>query len=336
MGYITLDKKAFFHNANYYANLLKDKNKICISLKDNAYGHGIQPIANLCKQYGIKHCMVRTIQEANLLAPYDFESILILYDIPIQTYPENFIFSINSLDDIPQYAKNSKVELKIDTGMSRNGISDCQYHKALDILDKHNLILNGVFTHFHSANEDKKSVNLQEKLFLQVVEKIRLQTTKSFRIHCSNTNSIDKIDIKQYDIARLGIGLYGYNQNPKTKLLPVLALWANKISSRTLHKGDTIGYGAKYQIENNNTIVSNYNIGYGDGFFRIDESKKVYIKNQKQILGIVSMDSLSVLGDEQIICIFDNVTNLSQIHNTIEYEILTHLMPHIKRDIINI
>ena len=68
MGYINLNKKSFFHNAEYYTKLLGDKNKICIALKDNAYGHGIEPMAQLSQEFGIRHTMVRNTFEADIAA----------------------------------------------------------------------------------------------------------------------------------------------------------------------------------------------------------------------------------------------------------------------------
>jgi len=336
LSYITLNKKAFFNNADYYSNLLGNKDKLCIALKDNAYGHGLSQVGQLCLEYGIKHCMVRDIEEANIASQYSFETILILYDRPTKAYPSNYIFTINSLDDISSYSPNTKVELKIDTGMSRNGIYHSQIDEALKLISKNNLILNGVFTHFCCADVDTQDdiTKKQEENFLNSIKYIKTKVDKPFKIHCSNTAGVHKANNSLYDMARIGIGLYGYSQPVQKYLKPILSLWANKISTRTLQKGDGIGYGSSYKIEENNTIVSNYDIGYGDGFFRIDENQKVFVKNSEQILGRISMDSFSIKGDVSEICIFDNVINLIKIHNTIEYEIFTHLMPRIKRHII--
>ena len=75
MGYVNLNKKSFFHNSEYYTKLLGDKNKICIALKDNAYGHGIEHMAKLSKEFGIKHTMVRDTTEAKIVSKYDFELV---------------------------------------------------------------------------------------------------------------------------------------------------------------------------------------------------------------------------------------------------------------------
>ena len=336
MGYINLNKKSFFHNADYYSKLLGSKDKICIALKDNAYGHGIEPMAELSQEYGIKHTMVRNISEANRTEKYSFESILILYEIPTKQYPKNYIFSMNSLSDLENCIQDCKIELKIDTGMGRNGILPSEVKEALEIINKRNLILNGVFTHFSSADENDLITKNQEILFLKTISLIKENTDKYFRIHCANSAGAHKVNNSTYDMARVGIGLYGYLDIEDTQglLEPVLSLHAKKISTRILNIGDTINYGATYVVSKDNFIVSNYDVGYSDGFFRLNERKKAKTSQNKEILGRVSMDSLSVEGEEKEICIFNNARDLAKVHDTIHYEILTNLHASVPKYII--
>jgi len=334
LSYIQLSREAFNNNASYYTKKLGNINKLCIALKDNAYGHGIKNIAQLSSEFGIKHCLVRNIYEANMIENYNFESILVLYDKSNEKQNNNIIFSTNSIDDLKFFNTSAKIELKIDTGMSRNGIQVHEINEAIKIIKQKNLTLNGVFTHFHSADENNDSYKNQENIFLESIKQINLQINTKFRIHCSNSAGVNKIDNLKYDMARIGIGMYGYNEISQDYLMPVMSLYASLISTRVLNKDDCIGYGASYKIKQDKTLISNYDIGYGDGFFRINENQKAYIQNKKQILGRVSMDSFSVLGDDKKICVFNNASHLAKVHNTIEYEILTHLMPHLKRIII--
>ena len=334
MGYITLSKKAFFNNADYYSHQIGGKDKLCMALKDNAYGHGVKYMAQLCDGYGIKHCIVRDIDEADIASQYNFNTILVLYENPKKIYSENYIFGINSIEILSLLPKNTKIELKIDTGMSRNGICSSQIDKALHLISENNLILNGVFTHFCCADEDNDTTLKQEKQFIKAIEQIKAKVTKSFRIHCSNTAGVHKINHNLYDMVRIGIGMYGYSKPAQKNLKPIMSLWANKISTRVLKKNDGVGYGSTYMVKKDNVKVSNYDIGYGDGFFRVNERQKAYVQNGKQILGRISMDSFSLESDDDKICVFNNVSELSELHDTIEYEILTHLLPRIKRIII--
>ncbi len=336
MGYVNLNKKSFLKNAKYYTQLLGSKDKICISLKDNAYGHGIEPMCELSQEYGIKHVMVRNITEANRASQYNFKSILIMYEIPKKEYRSNYIFSLNGLKDIENCPSNINIELKIDTGMCRNGILPSQILEALEIIKKKNLNLYGVFTHFSSADENDDITFAQEKLFLESIAIINSKINTYFRIHCANSAGTHKVNNNLYDIARIGIGLYGYlDIEEATNLVePILSFHATKISTRVLNIGDKINYGATYTVKNDNFVVSNYDVGYGDGFFRLNERKKALTLDNKEILGRVSMDSLSIQGDDDTICLFNDARELARIHDTIHYEILTNIHEDVPKYII--
>lgn len=333
MGYIKLNKKSFFHNLDYFSKIC-GKNKLSIALKDNAYGHGIIEIASMIKEYGIKHIFVKNIEEANLIKKFKFKSLLVLYDIP-KKYNKNIIISINSIKDIKKIPKNSKVELKLDTGMNRNGISKNEIDLALKLIKENSLILNGIFTHFCCADENNNITQKQVELFDDMILYIKSRINIDIRVHCANSHGIFKVDMSKYDLARIGIGAYGYLDIDEQKFLkPILSLYANKIVSKKIKKGDSVGYGSGAFIAKKDMVVSNYDIGYGDGFLRISEKKKAKISNGKNILGRVSMDSFSIESTNQEVCLFNNVNYLAKIHNTINYEILTSLSPSIKRIIV--
>ena len=108
-----------------------------------------------------------------------------------------------------------------------------------------------------------------------------------------------------------------------------MSLWGEKISQKELKKGDSVGYGQSVTLQKDTTI-STYDIGYGDGFFRLKDDKFI-LPNGSWILGKVSMDSISVNSADDEIKIFDDVSYLAAYHQTIEYEILVALKPNIKR-----
>jgi len=335
MGYIKLDKKAFFNNLDYFSTLCS-KEKLCIALKDNAYGHGIEQIASMCYEYGIKHVFVRDLNELKLISKFKFDSILVLYSIP-DVKIENVIIAINSIDDLKKVPSGSKIELKIDTGMNRNGIYIDELEEALCLIVKNNLYLNGVFTHFCCADEKNEITKNQEQLFLNTLPIIDNYIKYKYRIHCANSHGVFRINMDRYDLARIGIGAYGYLEFEESKhLKPVLSLYAHRISTRSVKKGEHIGYGSRGYVTPRNMIISNYNVGYGDGFFRLNENKTAKIENGKMILGRVSMDSFTIEGDELEVCVFNDANKFAKVHNTINYEILTILNSSIERKIINI
>ena len=151
MAYITINKNNFFNNLDIIANRTKSKDKIAIVLKDNAYGHGLLGMAYLASEYGVKKAVVRTQSEAKIIEEF-FEYILVLSDTPDKP-SSKMRYTINDLNTINSFPKNTLVELKVDTGMHRNGVAMSELHDAFIQIKESGLILEAVFTHHRSADE---------------------------------------------------------------------------------------------------------------------------------------------------------------------------------------
>lgn len=341
MSKILLSKKNYFHNLDLICQKTEDINKVAVVLKDNAYGHGLFEIATLANEYGIKKAVVKNLDEALEIEKL-FDDILILADTNIHTYSHSFHITINCLEDIFKIPPHTKVHLKVDSGMHRNGIHKNSLKEAIDGLYKQNLQLTGLFTHHRSADEVGTDFYWQNREFSQVKKEVKkLCEQLSLPIpafHCANSSSLFRFKNFEDDWARIGIAQYGYLEShcafDLPHLKPVMSLWAKKISSRKINQGECVGYGATFKATKNNMTVSNYDIGYGDGFLRINEHDKYVTPKGYQLLGRVSMDNSSFDCEEEEICIFDDVRPLAQLHQTISYEITTTLNPRIKKEII--
>tara|TARA_Y100001970_G_C14195153_1_gene837610 strand:- start:642 stop:1658 length:1017 start_codon:yes stop_codon:yes gene_type:complete len=335
MAFCLINKSNYFHNLSLVEQKI-DKDKIAVVLKNNAYGHGLLEIGQLASEYGIKYAIVNTINEANLIYNF-FESVLVLQDIPRSGVKDNIIITINSIDNIEDIKSGSKVEIKVDTGMNRNGIMIKDLDITLDAILNRNLILNGVFTHFANAYIDDNSIYEQKQIFDGLKTKIlkdKRFLKQKIRFHCCASSSLFRLNSNEYDLARVGILSYGYVSLPssfeKPILKPVMSLWGEKITSKFVKKGDAIGYGAKY-IAPHDLLSSTYDIGYGDGFMRLDGSQKSTIEDGREILGVVSMNSFSTEGCEPKVCVFNNAERFSESHGTIVYEIISNINPNFKR-----
>jgi len=327
MAYITISKDNFYHNLQEI-NRLVALDKIAIVLKDNAYGHGLEIIAKLSYEYGIKHCVVKSIYEAKKIKEY-FETILILNDTPIED--NKFYFAINSMEALKSINNRAKIELKVDTGMHRNGIDMAQVDKAINIIKDRNLNLVGVMSHTKSSDELSSELFWQEKNFDMVLDKFK--EFSNIRTHLYNSSAILRNKYSKYDIIRVGIGAYGYNELDKVfnpiKLNPVLSLYTKRTTSRYLKSNSRVGYGGDGKCDG---VVSTYDIGYGDGWLR--DTKDIYIDKKTQIIGRVSMDFISINSKENEICILSDAKKIAKYCNTISYEILTNLNPNIERRVI--
>jgi len=336
MAYCLINKSNYFFNLSKIEEKI-DKNKIAVVIKNNAYGHGIKEIANLANEYGIRHAVVNNLAEAKSISIF-FETIIVLQEINIESVEDNIIITINSLESINKIPRNTRVELKIDTGMHRNGILIDDMPKALDLILESKLILNGVFTHFSNAYINDDSL-LKQKNHFDEVRKFIVNDRRfsdNIRFHCSASSSLFRVDNNQYDLARVGLMSYGYISLPdsyqKPELKPVMSLWAEKITSKKISKGDSIGYGQTYTA-NEDIKISTYDIGYGDGFIRLNQNKKSTIEDERDILGIVSMNSFSTLGEDEKVCVFENAQRFADIHETIIYEVIANINPKIERKI---
>ncbi len=243
MATITINKDNFCHNLNQIALKTGSIDKIAIVLKDNAYGHGLEIMAQLASEFGIRHAVVKNRDEADVIRGL-FRTVLILGG---QAVPdETCTYAINTLDDIEKAQKGSRVELKVDTGMHRNGIAIDDLDRALERIVDRELVLFGLMTHFRSADEPGSEFFWQKKQFEYVKTKVKAAGFTGFRMHSHNSAAILRSKSFEEDLVRVGIGAYGYNELPesfdKAELKPVLSLYARKIATKRLKKGDRVGY----------------------------------------------------------------------------------------------
>jgi alanine racemase len=330
MAFIHINKQHFYHNLNKIALQTGSVEKVAIVLKDNAYGHGLELMAKLASEFGITQAVVRSTKEAEKIKTY-FSHILILGDSIIKH--DTYTYAINTISDIKEAQQGANIELKVDTGMHRNGIAIDEVDEALAIIEEKKLKLVGVMTHYRSADELSSEFFWQQKNFERVKEHIKVTGFTNVRFHSHNSASILRNKNFDEDLVRVGIGAYGYNELPdifdKIELKPVLSLYAHKISTRVLTKGQRVGYGGDFKAERNMKI-STYDIGYGDGWQR-----GTYVTAENlPVLGRVSMDFITLETEKETICMMDDAQKAAKQLKTISYEITTALHADIERKMI--
>ncbi|UPT77297.1 alanine racemase [Sulfurovum sp. XGS-02] len=334
MAFIKINKQNFYHNLNQIALKTGSVEKIAIVLKDNAYGHGLELMGKLASEFGIKHAVVRKTAEAEQIRSL-FETILILGDSIIND--EKYSFTINTLEDIKKAQKGAKVELKVDTGMHRNGIALDELDEAFALIEAQGLHLVGVMTHYRSADELSSEFFWQQKQFERVKERVKEAGFRNVRVHSHNSAAILRTKSFDEDLVRVGIGVYGYSELPdsfdEAVLRPVMSLYAKKISTRALSAGERLGYGGDYTAAEDMTI-STYDLGYGDGWFR-GESRQPYVTSEGlPVLGRVSMDSISLESEKDEVCVMSDAQTAAKQFGTISYEITTALSATLPKEVI--
>jgi len=333
---IELSQSAFFHNLSLLSQKLGGKEKLAVVLKDNAYGHGLVQMARLSQEYGIQRAVVRTLFEAQQIKQYFRDIIILNIDENITPDP-TYSYTINHLLQIDHIPQGTAVELKIDTGMHRNGIPANKLHEAVQRINEKKLHLKGVMTHFRSADEIGSELFWQLQQWKSIKQEV-CTLCETLRIplplfHSANSAAALRLNHYEDDFARCGIAIYGYHHLPfvfqTPPLKPVLKLYAKKLSTLNLSKGARIGYGGTFTAPEDMS-VSTYDIGYGDGFFRFNGEGEFYL-GDKKVLGRISMDSLALEGEDEEVCILNDAKETARFFGTISYDVLVKLNPQIQR-----
>jgi alanine racemase len=331
MATIRLDRENFYHNLSQLALKAGGKERLAVVLKDNAYGHGLELMARMAHEYGIGEAVVISNAEAERVREF-FDNVLILNDIP--RVDDRLSYAISTLASLERLDPGVKLELKVDTGMHRNGIMLSQLDRALSIIKRRGLRLFGVMTHYRSADELTGEYYWQKKRFESLCRKVREAGFSATRFHSHNSAALLRSRTFDESIARVGIAIYGYNPLPKgfdsVELRPVLSLWAHRASTRRLRPGERVGYGGAF-IAPKEMTVSTYDLGYGDGWPRGDAEHPYLTAEGLPVLGRVSMDFLSLEGDREQVCVMEDAGRAAEHFATIPYEMTTALMPTIPR-----
>ncbi|WP_333803271.1 alanine racemase [Sulfurospirillum sp.] len=342
MAFITINKAHFFHNLDVLCAKAGGKTKLMAVLKDNAYGHDLRLMAELASEYGLKKAAVKNIEEAEMIADL-FEEVLVLVDHPTsQALSASISLAAHSYEALQALPEGTSIHLSFDSGMHRNGINEGQIEEAMALIHAKKLCLRGVFTHFRSSDElnseffwQRANFERAKKRIKALIEHYGLPKT-SFH-SCNSAGLLRTRSLGDDDYARTGIAMYGYTTlDPLIAtfdLKPVLALWAERLSTRVLKKGERVGYGSVYEAIQDE-LISTYDIGYGDGFFRFDGYLPVVMADGSLSKGRMSMDSFCLGGDAPNVCMFDDANPLAKQFHTISYEIVTKLAPMLKRKII--
>lgn len=307
-----LNFSALEHNALFFKSLLGNS-KLCAVVKNNAYGHGIVHIARYLDN--IADCFaVGSVDEARKI---DFVKGDIIILIP-QNYSDTevaicrgYVLSLDSfaaLDNIlnssVKLGKTARVHIKIDSGMSRLGFKHNELDKLTELLKSMpNVSVEGVYSHFYGENII--DCDKQLSVFLPCAKLIENALNRPLIKHIANSGGALLSDKYHLDMARIGLGLYGYGD---IRLAPVKTVTANVIAVKTVDGGDAIGYGAKY-VAKENMRIAVLNVGYALGFARslVDSYIKINGKSCKVVavcMAMIIVDAHDVdvkVGDKAIL-----------------------------------
>lgn len=319
-----IDLDALYSNYTELRRNLPAGMKFMGCVKANAYGHGAVMIARELERYGADYLSVAFLDEALLLRRSGITlPILVLgytpphgvrtaweHDITLNVFSAEVLEAISALDP-SDFPHKLKVHIKIDSGMGRLGLLPGEGAIAFirQALEMPQLEVEGLFTHYATADEEDKSYTLEQyQRFQDVVSALGELGVQIPIIHTGNSAiAIDLPDLS-CQMVRIGIALYGLYPSEQVshqsvKLKPILSLKSAVVWVKTLPPASAISYGAKY-VTRRAERIGTLPIGYADGYSRmLDGKAEVLIRGRRvPVVGKICMDqcmvSLEPLADE--------------------------------------
>lgn len=357
--WIEINLDSIEKNILQFKKYLKKGSKLFAVVKADAYGHGAVMIAPILLASGVDFLGVSSIdeglqlREAKITAP-----ILVLGAVPVWSFDwaatNNISLSVFSEEHIEACKQTfnktkikPKVHVKIDTGMNRIGVRPENAAEFIKKLQKCDFLeLEGVFTHFATAETEEYALE-QYKKFREVIDKIDSQ---NLLVHCCNTAAVVCYPEFEYNMARVGIGIYGL-QPDLTKsanepmLKPAMSLRGRITNIHTAPPNEGVSYSHTFETTKE-TKIATIPIGYADGIHR-GLSNKIYgIINGKKVrqIGNITMDQMmfditdcdakegdiiTLLGKDGDETIY--VDEWAKILNTIHYELTCALRVRLPR-----
>jgi alanine racemase len=354
---INLD--ALTTNYNFYKQKLHQNTKIMVMVKAFGYGNGGYEIAKQLEHLKVGYLGVAFADEGIALRKAGITTPIMVLNPEISSYKamiayqlEPEMYSLSGITSFIELAKEKNlngypIHLKIDTGMHRLGFEKSEVSELITLLQHNNFVkVTSIFSHLAASdNFDFKAFTLQQ---IEQFEAIASEISTTIQIqpirHILNTSGIFNFPEYQFEMVRLGIGIYGVGNSEEEQIsLENVSVLKSIISQiRTVNENESIGYSRKF-VTDKEMRIATIPIGYADGIRRAWGNEKGYvlIHNQKAtILGNICMDMLMVdvtsipcEERDEVIIFGENphVQEIASVCNTIPYEILTSISQRVKR-----
>ncbi len=365
--WVEVDLSALASNYRFLKSRLSKGTKVMAAVKANAYGHGIVEVSRKLIECGIDYLGVACIDEALMLRKYFARKPVLNLGVflrhDIETVLENNITvtvaDLNAAKTLNAAArrlkKKARVHVKIDTGMGRLGVWHEEAEEfIIQLCSMDNLIIEGLYTHFPSADSDEAFTKSQITAFCVLVNRLQIRGVSIPIKHAANSMAIIGFKDAHFNLVRPGLALYGLY--PKDELLgkidlrPVLSFKTKVAYIKKVAKGRSISYGRTY-VTDKEAIIATLPVGYGDGYNRLLSNKgHVIIRGVRcPVVGVVCMDQTmvdvscvkGVRIDDDVVLIGSQgagkirVEDIAALCRTIPYEVVCWISPRVPRVYIN-
>jgi alanine racemase len=354
---LEVNMTAIVHNLNYFKSLLQPETKLMVMVKAFSYGSGSTEIANLLQYHRVDYLAVAIADEGVDLRTSGISTPIVVMNPELHSFEtmidynlEPEIYSLGVLKSFELVLKKSglknyPIHLKLDTGMYRMGFVDSDLEELITYLKiNHQFHIRSIFSHLSGSDEDIHDAytEMQIHKFEEWSHRIRSAFSYNIDRHILNTSGIERFSKAQFEMVRLGIGLYGVSATKQNMLMNVSSLKTTISQIKWVDKGQTVGYSRKGILDRRSRIGI-IPIGYADGFNRkLSNGVGEVLVNGilAPIIGNVCMDMCMIdLTDVEakegdVVTIFGDDYSLSKIAHkldTIPYEILTTVSRRVKR-----
>jgi alanine racemase len=363
---------ALLHNVGVLRRQCQAGVRICAALKANAYGHGIRIVAPVLAGTPISMAAVATLGEAIELRELGWTKPILLFgpifadgdpsgrkdrlravlDYDLTVTAVDFYGIRDLAHEAQRQDKVVRCHVKVDSGMGRMGISPVgavQLAERLHALA--NVKVEGVYTHFATADEADKSFCLEQlRVFRQALGALQTAGARPWLVHAAATGALLDVPESHFDMVRPGIGLFGLLPSEqirnKPDLRPVLKVISRLVLVKQIKAGQAVGYGLTWRAKRD-SVVGIVPIGYHDGYLRSLGNKALMTVRGRHapVAGRISMDQTvidltdipgALVGDPVVVIDDDpsapnSVVNLARIMQTIPYEVTALLGNRVAR-----
>ncbi len=374
--HIEIRRSALVHNIRQFRGLVGPRRKLLAVVKANAYGHGLRPVAEIAVASGVDWLGVHSLEEAVALDEARLRvPILILGYVPLESLDEVVrrglrlvVYNRRTIGRLGSAAKRlgkkALVHIKLETGTNRQGVSPDDFMSFVDSLRKHEEIsVEGISSHFANIEDTTQHdyPRYQLEVFRRANEILSRQGIRIPIRHIACTAATILFPETYFDMARVGIGLYGLwpsketylsrlmQRKPPLSLRPVLSWKALIAQVKEIPADSFISYGCTFKTTRK-TKLAVVPVGYYDGYNRaLSNSSHILVHGRRApVRGRVAMDFLMAdvtdipgvrLEDEATLIGKDGkeevtAEDLAAITGTISYEIVSRINPLIPRIVV--
>ncbi len=353
---LEINLTSLISNLNIYRSLLKPSTRVMAMVKAFSYGSGSYEIANKLQFHKVDYLAVAYTDEGVELRKNGITlPIMVMNPDPSSFWTivdyrlEPEMYSRHILQAFQKFADNHglkgyPIHIKLDTGMNRLGLGKNDISEWLNLLPSDLTEIVSVFSHLAASGEPEHNdfTKQQIALYREMCDAIRNKCQKNFLMHILSSAGIPGLPEAQFDMVRLGIGLYGVNMTDTPGLVEISTFKTHISQIRETVAGDTVGYSrrGKVNVPGKIAIIP---AGYADGIPRsLGNGAGKFLVNKKiaPVIGNICMDMCMLditgieakEGDDVIIFGKENpVKEIAKAAGTIPYEILTGISGRVKR-----